>query len=83
MSEINNNVLNDEELNEVAGGSKGRSEKAHRIGQCNQCAIEGKMNNSLYKLGDMMFCKAEGHIYKNGEYAYRNKAEIADIKCEH
>lgn len=82
MSEINNNVLNDDELNEVAGGKKDSKKKAQRVGKCNQCAIEGKMNNSLYKLGDMMFCKAEGHIFKNGEYAYKNKAEIANIKCE-
>ena len=81
MSEINKNVLSDDELNEVAGG-KEEKKKAQRVGKCNQCAIEGQMNNNLYKIGDMMFCRDEGHIYKNGVYAYRNKAEIANIKCE-
>lgn len=65
MSEEKNlEVMNDEELDEVAGGSSKSSEKAKKTNKaCLKCQMAGKMNSPLYSYKKKLVCFETGHVY--------------------
>lgn len=64
MSEEIKEVLDEEELEDAAGGKKHKKDKKYDKDKCLVCMEQGKMNVRTRKKGDIWECEA-GHKFKS------------------
>lgn len=81
--------INDEELDEVAGGksSKGKAEKTkNKCLECMKATHIGSADNSsyIYKAkGSSTSCCKRGHVWVNGIYSHFSEADVKKWFADH